>query len=51
MLLCISADDTSDALIKLAQNPSDRQEAIGRLCEAVGAKLITMYGTMTNGVW
>jgi len=49
MLLCISADYKADALIKLAQNPNDRQEAIGNLCEAAGAKLVTMYGRMTNG--
>jgi len=49
MLLCISADYTPEALTAMINNPSNRQEALGNLCEAAGAKLVAMYGTLTNG--
>ena len=49
MLFCISGEYTAEALTKLGRNPTNRQEALSNLCEAAGAKVVAMYGTLANG--
>lgn len=34
---------TPEAWAALARNPEDRREAVGRLAEAVGGRLVSMY--------
>jgi uncharacterized protein with GYD domain len=50
MLFLVSADYTPQAITAMRQNPTQtRQEALNNLCEAAGAKVVAMYGTIVNG--
>jgi uncharacterized protein with GYD domain len=46
MLFCISANYTPKALEAMGKNPNaNRREAVEKLVNAAGAKLVAMYGT------
>jgi len=50
MLFSISADYTAQALNAMRENPNtNRREAVEKLLEAAGGKLVAMYGRATNG--
>ena len=50
MLFCITADYTPQALNAMRENATtNRREAVEKLLEAAGGKVIAMYGTVRNG--
>ena len=50
MLFCLTAEYTSQALNAMRENPNtDRREAVNKLLEAAGGKVINMYGVSANG--
>jgi uncharacterized protein with GYD domain len=50
MLFCITAQYTPAALNAIMENPTaSRAEAISKLIEAAGGKLITLYSTVSEG--
>jgi uncharacterized protein with GYD domain len=50
MLYCITANYTPKAMEAMAKNPAiSRKEAIEKLVEAAGGKLVAMYGTIHDG--
>ena len=50
MLFCIAADYTPRAITAMRSDPNtDRRQAVERLLEAAGGKLIAMYGRVENG--
>jgi len=50
MLFCITANYTTKALEAMAKNPNtNRREAVEQLLTAAGAKLVAMYGTISDG--
>jgi uncharacterized protein with GYD domain len=50
MLFCLTADYTPQALTAMRENPNtDRREAVTRLLEAAGGRVIEMYGISANG--
>jgi uncharacterized protein with GYD domain len=50
MLFCITAQYTPQALSALLENPNiSRAEAISKLIEAAGGKLVTLYSTVAEG--
>jgi hypothetical protein len=49
MLFCISADYTSQALVAMRENPTNRGEVMAKLCEAAGGKCLHFWGTIGNG--
>ena len=50
MLFCLTVEYTPQALNAMRENPNtNRQEAVTRLLEAAGGRLIDMYGIIGNG--
>ena len=50
MLYCISANYTPKAMQAMAKNPNtNRRDALEKLVNAAGGKLVAMYGTMVDG--
>ncbi len=50
MLYCITANYTPKALNAMREDPNtNRREAIEKLVNAAGGKLVAMYGTMSDG--
>lgn len=50
MLFCIMAEYTPETLNALMDNPTtSRKEAVQKLMEAAGGKLIEMYSTLVDG--
>src|SRR5215471_7436603 len=50
MLFCITANYTPKAMEAMGKNPStNREESVGKLLTAAGAKLIAMYYTIADG--
>jgi hypothetical protein len=50
MLFCLTAQYTPHALNAILDDPStNRAEAVNRLLEAAGAKLVSMYSTVAEG--
>jgi uncharacterized protein with GYD domain len=50
MLFCLTAQYTPSALNAIMENPTvSRTEAISKLLEAAGGKLVAMYSTVSEG--
>jgi uncharacterized protein with GYD domain len=50
MLFCITANYTPKALDAMGKNPNtNRREAVEKLVNAAGGKLVAMYGTIAEG--
>jgi uncharacterized protein with GYD domain len=50
MLFCITANYTPQALNAMRENPTtNRREAVDKLLEAAGGKVVAMYGTVAEG--
>ena len=50
MLFCITANYTPKALDAMGKNPNtNRREAVEKLVNAAGGKLVAMYGSRCNG--
>ncbi len=50
MLFCLTANYTHKALEAMGKNPNtNRREAVEKLVNAAGGKLVDMYGTMAEG--
>jgi uncharacterized protein with GYD domain len=50
MLFCLTAQYTSSALNAIMENPTvSRAEAISKLIEAAGGKLVSIYSTAAEG--
>ena len=50
MLFCLTAEYTPQALNAMRENPNtDRRDAVNKLLEAAGGKVIDMYGVSANG--
>src|SRR6266700_1513934 len=50
MLFCITANYTPKALDAMGKNPNtNRREAVEKLVNAAGGKLVGMYGTIAEG--
>jgi uncharacterized protein with GYD domain len=50
MLFCITANYTPKALDAMGKNPNtNRREAVEKLVNAAGGKLVAIYGTIAEG--
>lgn len=50
MLFCLTTNYTTKALDAMSKNPNtNRREAVQKLLNAAGAKLVAMYGTIAEG--
>ncbi len=50
MLFCITADYSPQAISAMRENPTtNRREAVDKLLEAAGGKVVAMYGRIANG--
>ena len=49
MLFCIEGEYTPAAMVALREKPSNRGEAVAKLCKAAGGKMVAVYGILGNG--
>ena len=50
MLFCLTANYTHKGLDAMAKNPNtNRREAVEKMVDAAGGKLVDMYGTIAEG--